>query len=151
MYVCSQTHVHAFCYRACKDAPLRSTTKLVYIWQVEGAEPMEHRTLACKMLHCVGKSNVPRPLKVPLLCSILPHAIEERRLVPAMHQYNREQIHCHGLAVALDHEGTYDTTILNVRGKRVEHLKLAQISGNRWLVHPGTLLTPSEIFPTTIV
>ena len=70
-------HVHACCYRDCKDAPLRSTTKVVYHWQVEGADPMEHRTLACKMLHCAGKSNVPRPLKVPLLCSILPEAIKE--------------------------------------------------------------------------
>jgi hypothetical protein len=69
-----------------------------------------------------------------------------------MRTFDVEQIKCHGLALAKPHTGPYETTVLKAPGKgsRVEHVKLAHISGDQWLVHPGTVLTPAQMFATRV-
>ena len=61
-------------------------------------------------------------------------------------------IHCHALAVAKKHDGSYETVVLSTDDdkSRVEHLKLAHVSGQKWVVHPGTSLSPSLLFVTEI-
>ena len=63
---------------------------------------------------------------------------------------NGTQIRCRGLALAKEHVAQYETTFLNVKYKRAEHVKLARISGKKWLVHPGTVLSTAEIFNTVV-
>ena len=116
-----------------------------FAWQIDGAETIEQKTFVCKALHNGGLGKPPRLLKLPLLCAILPEAITQRRLVPAMAKYDLHQIRCRGLARARPHDEPYDTVFLNMRGKKVEHVKLACISGKNWLVHPGQVLTPTQI------
>ena len=136
-----------------EDEPLRSNTQVVFHWIVgdDTTNPFEQRTLAGKLLHCDSKPQAPRQLKIHLLCSLLPEAIVERRLVPAMLKVaNGTQIRCRGLALAKEHVAQYETTFLNVKYKRAEHVKLARISGKKWLVHPGTVLSTAEIFTAAV-
>ena len=133
--------------------PLRSNTQIVFHWTVgdDTTNPFEQRTLAGKLLHCDPKPQAPRQLKNHLLCSLLPEAIVERRLVPAMLKVaNGTQIRCRGLALAKDHVAQYETTFLNVKYKRAEQVKLSRISGKKWLVHPGTVLSTAEIFSAAV-
>ena len=135
-----------------EDEPLRSKTQVVFHWIVanDTTTPLEQRTMAGKLLHCALKPQAPRQLKIHLLCSLLPDAIVERQLVPAMKRFEQTQIRCRCLALAKEHDAPYATTFLNVRNKRVEHVKLARISGKKWLVHPGTVLSTTEIFAATV-
>ena len=136
-----------------EDEPLRSITQVVFHWIVadDTTNPFEQRPMAGKLLHCALKPQAPRQLKIHLLCSLLPEAIVERRLVPAMVKVaNGTQIRCRGLALAKEHDAPYETTFLNVRNKRVEHVKLARVSGKKWLVHPGTVLSTTEIFTAAV-
>ena len=61
------------------------------------------------------------------------------------------RIRCHGLAVAKAHDGSYETVVItDNKGHRAEHLKLAQVAGTKWIVHPGTSLATSLMFMTEI-
>ena len=135
-----------------EDEPLRSNTQVMFHWIVgdDSTNPFEQRTLACKLLHCDPKPHAPRQLKIHLLCSLLPEAIVEHQLVPAMQRFEQAHIRCRGLALAKEHDAQYQTTFLYVRHKRVEHVKLAHISGKKWLVHPGTVLSTTEVFSAII-
>ena len=136
-----------------EDEQLRTTTQVKFHWIVgeDTSSPLEQTTFPGKILHCNPKPKAPRQLKVRLLCQLLPEAIAERRLVPAMQKVaDGTQIRCRSLALAKDHDAEYETTFLSTRNKRVEHVKLAYISGKKWLVHPGTVLSISEIFAATI-
>ena len=54
--------------------------------------------------------------------------------------------------VAKKHEGSYETVVLSTddANRKVEHLKLAHVSGQKWVVHPSTPLSPSFLFLTEI-
>ena len=136
-----------------EDEQLRTTTQVKFHWIVgeDTSAPLEQTTFPGKILHCNPKPKAPRQLKVRLVCQLLPEAIADRRLVPAMQKVaDGTQIRCRSLALAKDHDAEYETTFLSMRNKRVEHVKLAHVSGKKWLVHPGTVLSISEIFAATI-
>ena len=109
-----------------------------------------------RILH--GKSNcptmhAPRQVKMTLIWYLLPHLVPKQRSLPVMAQLAPgKTIHCHALAVAKKREGSYETVALSTdKGNRsVEHLKLAHVSGEKWVVHPGTSLSPSLLFVTVI-
>ena len=136
-----------------EDEALRTRTQVKFHWIVgeDTSVPLEQTTFPGKLLHCNPKPKAPRQLKVRLVCQLLPEAIAERRLVPAMQKVaDGTRICCRSLALAKDHDAEYETTFLSMRNKRVEHVKLAHVSGKQWLVHPGTVLSTSEIFAATI-
>ena len=136
-----------------EDEQLRTTTQVKFHWIVgeDTSAPLEQTTFPGKILHCNPKPKAPRQLKVRLVCQLLPEAIADRRLVPAMQKVaDGTQIRCRALALAKEHDAEYETTFLSMRNKRVEHVKLAHVSGKKWLVHPGTVLSISEIFAATI-
>ena len=132
-----------------EDAPLHSNTRVIYTWRVNG-KGIEYETLACKFLHSSIKIAAPRNLKQMLVRALLPEVIAQRRLVPGMQAFDVSQLHCHGIALAKFHVGNYETTYLLNQGKTVEHVKLAHISGDGWLVHPGGVLSEAEMFPITL-
>ena len=109
-----------------------------------------------RILH--GKSNcptmhAPRQVKMSLIWYLLPHLVPMQRSLPVIAQLAPEKtIHCHALAVAKKREGSYETVALSTDkgNRRVEHLKLAHVSGEKWVVHPGTSLSPSLLFVTEI-
>ena len=109
-----------------------------------------------RILH--GKSNcpkmhAPRQVKMTLIWYLLPHLVPKQRSLPVIAQLAPEKtIHCHALAVAKKREGSYETVALSTDkgNRRVEHLKLAHVSGEKWVVHPGTSLSPSLLFVTVI-
>ena len=136
-----------------EDEQLRTTTKIKFHWIVgeDTSAPLEQTTFPSKILHCNPKPRAPKQLKVRLVCQLLPEAIAERRLLPGMQRVaDGTRICCRSLALAKHHDAEYETTFLSMRNKRVEHVKLAHVSGKQWLVHPGTVLSTSEIFATTI-
>ena len=88
-----------------------------------------------------------------LIWSMLPQLVAKQRTLPFIERLGPEvQIHCHALAVAKKHEGSYETVLLSGdKGTRkAEHLKLAHVSGKKWVVHPGTSLSPCLMFLTDI-
>ena len=109
-----------------------------------------------RILH--GKSNcpkmhAPRQVKMALIWYLLPHLVPRQRSLPVIAQLAPEKtIHCHALAVAKKYERSYETVTLSTDkgNRRVEHLKLAHISGAKWVVHPATSLCPSLLFVTMI-
>ena len=136
-----------------EDEQLRTTTQVKFHWIVgeDTSAPLEQTTFPGKILHCNPKPKAPRQLKVRLVCQLLPEAIADRRLVPAMQKVaDGTQIRCRSLALAKDHDAEYEMAFLSMRNKRVEHVKLAHVSGKKWLVHSGTVLSISEIFAATI-
>ena len=88
-----------------------------------------------------------------LIWSMLPQLVAKQRALPFIERLGPEvHIHCHALAVAKKHEGSYETVLLSGdKGTRkAEHLKLAHVSGKKWVVHPGTSLSPCLMFLTDI-
>ena len=147
----SQTQVNLQCKfkgSVREDEPLHTQTSVAFSWQIDGSESIEQHTFACKALHNGGLKKAPRPLKLPLVCAVLPEAIVERRLVPRMAKH--AQVRCRSLARVKHHDERYDAVLLDTRGKKVEHVKLAHVSGNKWLVHPGQALTPTHIITAEI-
>ena len=88
-----------------------------------------------------------------LIWYLLPHLVPKQRSLQVFARVAPEKtIHCHALAVAKKREGSYETVELSTEegNRRVEHLKLAHVSGEKWVVHPGTSLSPSLLFVTAI-
>ena len=86
-----------------------------------------------------------------LIWYLLPHVIAKQRSLPFVARVAPEmEIHCHALAVARKHELTYDTVVLSGGNRRAEHLKLAHVTGSKWVVHPGTALSTSFLFLTDV-
>ena len=84
-----------------------------------------------------------------LVYYLLPHVIAKQRSLPFIARVSPEvKINCHALAVAKKHEGSYETVVLpsDKGNRRAEHLKLAHVSGSKWVVHPGTALSASLLF-----
>ena len=99
------------------------------------------------------KMHAPKKVKTALIWHLLPHLVPKQRSLPFLAQLAPEvTVHCHALAVARKHEGSYETVVLSAgHGKRkAEHLKLAHVSGQKWVVHPGTSLSPSLLFAAKI-
>ena len=97
--------------------------------------------------------HAPRQVKMALIWALLPQLVAEQRSLPFIARVAPEvQIRCHALAVAKKHEGSYETVLLSgSKGNRkAEHLKLAHVSGKKWVVHPGTSLSPCLMFLTDI-
>ena len=132
-----------------EDAPLHSTTRVIYTWRVDGKDT-EYETLACKFCHNSIKICAPRALKNLLVKALLPEVIVQRRLIPGMQVFEADQLQCHGIAVPRPHVETYETVYLLSQGKRVQHVKLAHIAGDEWQVHPGKILTVTDMFPATV-
>ena len=88
-----------------------------------------------------------------LIYYLLPHVIAKQRSLPFLARVSPEvKISCHALAVAKKHEGSYETVVLpgDKGNRRAEHLKLVHISGQKWVVHPGTALATSLLFITEL-
>ena len=132
-----------------EDAPLHTNTQVIYTWSLRGRSH-DYETIACKMLHGAVKICAPRVLKQRLARSLLPEVVGQRRLLPAMHALDMNQVQCHAIAVPKRHTGPYETTYLTKLGKRIEHVKLAHISKNEFFVHPGTVLSIAEMFPVSV-
>ena len=97
--------------------------------------------------------HAPTQVKMALIWALLPQLVAEQRSLPFIARVAPEvQIRCHALAVAKKHEGSYETVVLSgSKGNRkAEHLKLAHVSGKKWVVHPGTSLSPCLMFLTDI-
>ena len=96
--------------------------------------------------------HAPRQVKTTLIWRLLPQHVAKQRTLPFLARVAAEdQIYCHSLAIANIHEGPYETIELSDEGgyKR-EHLKLAHVSGTKWVVHPGTSLVTTLLFITDI-
>ena len=98
------------------------------------------------------KMHAPRQVKATLIWRLLPQHVAKQRTLPFLARVAAEdQIHCHALAFAKMHEGPYETVELSDEaGCKAEHLKLAHVSGTKWVVHPGTSLSTSLMFITDI-
>ena len=97
--------------------------------------------------------HAPLQVRSALIWYLLPHLMPKKRSLPVIARLPPEvMIHCHALAVAKKHDGSYETVVLSTDDdkSRVEHLKLAHVSGQKWVVHPGTSLSPSLLFVTEI-
>ena len=96
--------------------------------------------------------HAPRQIKATLIWRLLPQQLAKQRTLPFLAKLPAEdQIHCHALAIAKMHEGPYETVELSDEaGHSAEHLKLAHVSGTKWVVHPGTSLMTSLLFITDI-
>ena len=96
--------------------------------------------------------HAPRQIKTILIWRLLPQQVAKQRTLPFLARVAAEDhIQCHSLALAKRHEGPYETVELSDEaGHRAEHLKLAHVSGTKWVVHPGTLLVTSLLFITDI-
>ena len=81
--------------------------------------------------------------KSPVGRCLLPGAVTEHKLVPAMRDYHDAT--CRAVAIARPFTDKYNTTyIMKEDGRKVEHLLCANISGDSWLVHPGkNMLNPA--------
>ena len=126
-------------------------------WTVDGVGPFEHKTFVNKILHGkpgVRKIYAPRAARLALIYALMPEMLARQRLVQSMRSKASSDVRitCHGLFTAKKHEEAYETTLLQMQSKRkaVEHIKLACIDGNKWLVHPGTILTPAYTFATEV-
>ena len=109
-----------------------------------------NRILHGKSTH--PKMHAPRQVKVKLIWRLLPQQVSKHRTLSFLARVAAEdQIHCHALAIAKMHEGPYETVELSDEaGNKTEHLKLAHVSGTKWVVHPGTSLVTSLLFITNI-
>ena len=96
--------------------------------------------------------HAPRQIKTTLIWRLLPQQVAKQRTLPFLARVAVEdQIQCHGLAIAKKHEGPYETIELSDEaGHKAEHLKLAHVSGTKWVIHPGTLLVTSLLYITNI-
>ena len=132
-----------------EDAPLHTNTQVIYTWSLRG-NSTDHETIACKMLHGAVKICAPRVLKQRLARVLLAEVVVQRRLVPAMQAFEPTQLQCHAIAVPKRHTGPYETMFMTKMGKRIEHVKLAHIAGQEWMVHPGNVLSAADMFPASV-
>ena len=96
--------------------------------------------------------HAPRQIKTTLIWRLLPQQVAKQRALPFLARVAAEdQIQCHALAIAKTHEVPYETVELSDEaGHKAEHLKLVNVSGTKWVVHPGTSLVTSLLFITDI-
>ena len=98
------------------------------------------------------QKHSPRNVRNALIWYLLPQLVTKQRSLPFLARLSPDvKIHCHALAVAKKHEGSYETVVLsNKDNGGTEHLKLAHVSGKKWVVHPGTTMSTSLMFITAI-
>ena len=97
--------------------------------------------------------HAPRQVKMALIWYLLPHLVPKLRSLPVIAQLApKVTMHWHALAVAKKHEGSYEAVVLSTdeASRGVEQLKVAHVSGQKWVVHPSTSLSPSFLFVTEI-
>jgi hypothetical protein len=133
-----------------EDAPLHSTTRVAYEWGIKDVGKVKNEIFVGKVLHASWLVP-PYGYKTPLLVCCLPEAVTTHRAVPGMLKYEKCDVACRAIAVAMPRENDdYETTYINVGGRRVEHIKCAHINGDIWLVHPGGTLHPKDLFKTEV-
>ncbi len=131
-----------------EDAPLRCNTRVTYEWKIDGLGSVKNENMISKVLHC--DLLTPFSLKTPLLVACLPAAITKHRSLPAMLKYAEGDVTCRALALARPYDADCQTTFLNIGGRRVEHLMCAHVSGETWMVHPGGILSPKDLFKSNV-
>ena len=106
-----------------EDAPLNCKAKVTYHWTLPQHGTVAHTT---HLSHILYKSNgfvsSPCELKVPLLASCLPAAIQKNRIA-SMHKYKNDTVTVRHVALAKHYAvENYKTTFLTKNGRRVENL-----------------------------
>ena len=132
-----------------EDAPLRCNTRVTYEWKIDGLGSVKNENMVSKVLHC--DLLTPFSLKTPLMVSCLPEAITKHRSLPAMLKYPEGDAVCRALAIARPYEADCQTTFINVGGRSVQHIMCARISGDSWFVHPGGILSTSDLFKSEVL
>ena len=133
-----------------EEEPLRTLTRITFGWEVSGAGfqgRVPQELLVTTALHNKGAS-LPWELKMPLTVACLPTAIAKRRLVPAMSKH--EEVECHALGIAKEHEADLETTFAVRSSRRQEYLKCAHIDGDEWLCHAGGILAITGLVPLDV-
>ena len=132
-----------------EDAPLHTRTRVKFHWKIDGIGGVDSDNIISKVLHC-DYMAAPCTVKIPFLVACLPLAITTHRSLPAMLKYPKGDAVCRALGVARPHEADCQTTFVNVGGRRVEHLMCAHVSGETWLLHPGDILSPKDLFKSNV-
>ena len=132
-----------------EDAPLHTRTRVKFHWKIDGIGGVDSDNIISKVLHC-DYMAAPCTVKIPFLVACLPLAITTHRSLPAMLKYPKGDAVCRALGVARPHEADCQTTFVNVGGRRVEHLMCAHVSGETWLLHPGDILSPKDLFKSEV-
>ena len=121
---------------------MRSTTKVIFEWEIPCQKIVVRKvTAALKLVY--NDMCIPIEIKKPLQCLLLKVAVAKHNVIPGMKKY--PEVVCYGIGVPKHHEGDIETALLPVAGRMTEHLKCAHIDGQRWLLHPGNLLTEKEL------
>ena len=127
-----------------------STTRVAYEWGIKDVGCIKNEIFVGKVLHASWLVP-PYSIKTPMLVCCLPAAVTAHRTVPGMLKYDKGDVACRAIVVAKPcDDDDYETTFLNVGGRRVEHIKCARISGDVWLVHPGGTLHPKDLLKTEL-
>ena len=121
---------------------MNSLMRASFVWSTPLGS-LDYWVLVCKALHGCGLKSTPWGAKVPLVAACFPAAVTEHKLVQAMRDYHDAT--CRAVAIAKSFTDQYKTIYITKEdGRKVEHLLCANISGDTWLVHPGTnMLSPA--------
>ena len=121
-----------------EGSPLQCLTRVKFVWNFHGElceGSVEHEIHAARALHVAsgkGGLRLPSVGKLPLRVAVLPSVIIQKKLVPGMSKY--EQVKVHGLAISKEISCEQEKSFVVHGGRRQEVLKVANVSGNAWLL-----------------